>query len=86
MISRLFTGLAYSGSVSKKGAVCAQSRQGPYLGTVILTNLANKKDSFQHGEDCAQPTSVQLVIDVQQRMFNDCTIGRPTHHMSEITQ
>ena len=39
-----------------------------FLGTAILTNLANKKDTVQKGEDRAQPTAVQLVIDGQQRI------------------
>ena len=39
-----------------------------FLGTVILTNLANKKDTVQNGEERAQPTAVQLVIDGQQRI------------------
>lgn len=39
-----------------------------FLGTTILTNLADKKDTVPKGEDKAQPTAVQLVIDGQQRI------------------
>ena len=39
-----------------------------FLGTTILTNLVDKKCTVQKGEDKAQPTAVQLVIDGQQRI------------------
>lgn len=39
-----------------------------FLGTVILTNMADKRNTVQQGEDRAQPTGVQLVIDGQQRI------------------
>ena len=39
-----------------------------FLGTAILTNLADKRDSVRPGEERAQPTAVKLVIDGQQRI------------------
>lgn len=39
-----------------------------FLGTTILTDLIDKKDTVQTGQDKAQPTAVQLVIDGQQRI------------------
>ena len=39
-----------------------------FLGTTILTALADKKDTVKPGEDRAQPTAVKLVIDGQQRI------------------
>ncbi len=39
-----------------------------FLGTTILTNLSDKKNTIQKGEDKAQPTAVSLVIDGQQRI------------------
>ncbi len=39
-----------------------------FLGTTILTELADKKDTVMPGEDRAQPTAVKLVIDGQQRI------------------
>lgn len=39
-----------------------------FLGTTILTNLTDKRDTVRKGEDKAQPTAVQLVIDGQQRI------------------
>ncbi len=39
-----------------------------FLGTLILTNIVDKKGTVQTGEDRAQPTGVQLVIDGQQRI------------------
>ena len=39
-----------------------------FLGTTILTTLHNKQDAVKLGEDRAQPTAVQQVIDGQQRI------------------
>lgn len=39
-----------------------------FLGTPILTNAKDKKQTVQKGEEKAQPTGVQLVIDGQQRI------------------
>jgi hypothetical protein len=39
-----------------------------FLGTPILTNVKDKKQTVQKGEEKAQPTAVQLVIDGQQRI------------------
>lgn len=39
-----------------------------FLGTTILTNLADKAGTVIKGEDRAQPTAVQIVIDGQQRI------------------
>ena len=39
-----------------------------FLGTTILTTLTNKSETVVVGDDRAQPTSVQLVIDGQQRI------------------
>lgn len=39
-----------------------------FLGTPILTNAKDKKQTVQKGEERAQPTAVQLVIDGQQRI------------------
>ena len=39
-----------------------------FLGTVILSNLADKSESVVTGEEIAQPTAVRLVIDGQQRI------------------
>ena len=39
-----------------------------FLGTVILSNLADKSESVVPGEEIAQPTAVRLVIDGQQRI------------------
>ena len=39
-----------------------------FLGTAILTNLADKRQSVKPGDDRAQPTSVKLVVDGQQRI------------------
>lgn len=39
-----------------------------FLGTLILTNIVDKKGTVRTGEDRAQPTGVQLVIDGQQRI------------------
>jgi hypothetical protein len=39
-----------------------------FLGTAILTNLNEKKQTVIAGEDKAQPTGVKLVIDGQQRI------------------
>lgn len=43
-----------------------------FLGTTILTDLSEKKRTVKSGEDRAQPTAVNLVIDGQQRI---ATIG-----------
>ena len=39
-----------------------------FLGTTILTTLADKKQTVKPGEKRAQPTAVQIVIDGQQRI------------------
>ena len=39
-----------------------------FLGTLILTTLGDKKQSIVTGEERAQPTAVQIVIDGQQRI------------------
>jgi hypothetical protein len=39
-----------------------------FLGTAILTNLNEKKQTVVAGEDKAQPTAIMLVIDGQQRI------------------
>ena len=39
-----------------------------FLGTTIFTNLENKKQTVKAGEERAQPTAVQIVIDGQQRI------------------
>lgn len=39
-----------------------------FLGTAILTTLENKIQSVKNGEERAQPTAVQVVIDGQQRI------------------
>lgn len=39
-----------------------------FLGTAILTNLVDKKQTVVAGEDKAQPTAVSVVIDGQQRI------------------
>lgn len=39
-----------------------------FLGSTILTALGNKKESVRLGEERAQPTGVQIVIDGQQRI------------------
>ena len=39
-----------------------------FLGTVILTDLVDKKETVQKGDARAQPTAVKLVIDGQQRI------------------
>jgi hypothetical protein len=39
-----------------------------FLGTAILTTAKDKKQTVKKGEDKAQPTAVQLVIDGQQRI------------------
>lgn len=39
-----------------------------FLGTTILTTIGDKKHTVRAGEDRAQPTAVQLVIDGQQRI------------------
>ena len=39
-----------------------------FLGTTILTALGNKKQTVKVGEERAQPTGVQIVIDGQQRI------------------
>ena len=43
-----------------------------FLGTTILTDLKEKKETVRRGEERAQPTAVNLVIDGQQRIS---TIG-----------
>lgn len=39
-----------------------------FLGTIILTTIGDKKHTVKVGEERAQPTGVQLVIDGQQRI------------------
>ena len=39
-----------------------------FLGTTILTTLGDKKQTIKAGEERAQPTGVQIVIDGQQRI------------------
>ena len=39
-----------------------------FLGTTILTTLGNKEEVVKPGEERAQPTAVQIVIDGQQRI------------------
>ena len=39
-----------------------------FLGTTILTRLHDKKQAVKDGEDRAQPTGVQIVVDGQQRI------------------
>ena len=39
-----------------------------FLGTAILTNLADRKQSVKPGDDRAQPTAVKMVVDGQQRI------------------
>ena len=54
-----------------------------FLGTTILTTLGDKKKTVQIGEERAQPTGVQIVIDGQQRistialMSSSHSPGRP---------
>lgn len=39
-----------------------------FLGVIILTNLGDKSEAVKPGEERAQPTTVQVVIDGQQRI------------------
>ena len=48
--------------LSKKGNIIT------FLGTTILTTLKDKKQAVKPGEERAQPTAVQIVIDGQQRI------------------
>ena len=48
--------------------LAATSSAATFLGTTILTTLGDKKESVKAGEERAQPTAVQIVIDGQQRI------------------
>ena len=51
--------------------VCELSEKGnaiTFLGTTIFTTLGDKKQTVKTGEERAQPTAVQIVIDGQQRI------------------
>ena len=48
--------------------LCERENSITFLGTIILTTLGDKKQTVKAGEERAQPTAVQIVIDGQQRI------------------
>ena len=62
----------------------AQDNTTTFLGTTILTNLDDKKDTVEPGEDRAQPTAVKTVINGQQRIgtISLLSIGITAHLQS----
>jgi len=62
-INQLFDDL-----VSGTRELCDDEKATTFLGTTIFTTHSRKKDTVKLGEQRAQPTSVQIVIDGQQRI------------------